>query len=170
VRFAVDMLATVVPSSGGGYGLTLSAQAFVLPFLAVRIGGGFRLGAPIPETGATFESTTYFAAVGAAAYALRPTRSRPFGAWIRLDFLEEYQILSRTTPDGNSQRWSSWPPAPALDGVADVSFLFLDDVEVVAGGGVEVALLPEQIWRTGLPPEPLPVVRGVGEAGIRVRF
>ena len=152
----MDFLANGAWSSGGG--AALAFQAFVLPFLAVRAATGFRLG--LIEGS---KSTTWLGAAGVAAYALRPTRKWPVGAWIHVDVLGEYQWIGGALPNAPYNVL----PRSAVDAVADASFLFVKDVEVVAGAGVEWALAYE-----GDPARrySLPRWQGVGEAGIRVQF
>jgi hypothetical protein len=156
------LLAIGASGPAGGYGLTLTTQVFLLPFLALRAGGGFRQGLAGSPDG--FTSTTWMAGGGVAAYALRSTRGRPFGAWLRVEGLFEDQGLALSST-------RHWTPLPAIDAVADLSCLFLQDVEVVAGGGAELNLASsETIEQLGSTRAKLPTLRAVGEAGIRLRF
>ena len=160
-RVAIDLLAIGASAPAGGYGLTLTTQVFLLPFFALRAGGGFREGLAGSPDG--FTSTTWMVGGGVAAYALRSTRARPVGAWLRVDGLFEDQGLAL----GNARHWT---PLPALDAVADLSFLFLEDVEVVAGGGAELALTSSETIEHLGATFTLQRLRAVGEAGIRLRF
>jgi hypothetical protein len=166
------MLAIGVPSNGGGLGLSIAGQVFVVPLLALRIGGSFRQGVPIDAARANgdapdrFDSTTWTAGGGLAFYPLRSTRTQRFGVAVRVDAFGEHQQLTlEGSPPSSRGQWF-----PALDAMADASFLFLDDVEIVAGGGAEYAPRDESILRSGQPAFPLPHILGVGEAGIRIRF
>jgi hypothetical protein len=160
------MLAVAVPSSAGGYGLTLSVQTFVLPLVALRVVGGFRLAPPFESTVDTFTSDTWTVGAGIAVYALRPTRAERFGASIRADILGESQTLRSTGGPGPGGTPSEW--LVAFDGVANASLLIVDEVEAVAGGGVELS--KQQIDHGKGATDTLPFVRGVAELGIRLRF
>jgi hypothetical protein len=162
------MLAIGAPSGGGGFGLTVGGEISVLPIVSLRIGGAFRQGLPLQVDSGSFgrfDSTTWIAGGGISLRPLRSNRARRFGISVRVDGLAELQILSNT---GGTQ--SNW--LPALDAIGDLSFLFLDDVECVLGGGVEYTPRShsfrlsdgETASRDDLH------VRGVGEAGIRIRF
>jgi hypothetical protein len=175
-RFAIDMLATGAPSAGGGYGIAVSAQARILPLVSLRVGGGFRQGEPVVTSlDDTYESTTWMGLAGAVVVMLRPTRRLPVGASAHADYLQEHETL---TPPANpfapsSSSQGHW--VHALDAVLDASFLLLDDVEAVVGGGVEASLdRGESIVVVGAGGGPasysLPWMRAVGEAGIRLRF
>jgi hypothetical protein len=132
----------------------------------VRLVGGFRSATPFDSGPDKFTSTTWSVGGGIAVYALRPTRAEPIGVWARADVLAENQELTREGGTGANGPFVKW--LVAFDGVADASFLVLEDVEAVAGGGVEVSR--QEIAHQGPTPDRLPLVRGVAELGIRLRF
>jgi hypothetical protein len=161
------MLAVGAPSSGGGYGLTLGAQVFVLPIVALRVGGGFRQGQQVIVETLAFDSSTWMVAGSVAVHPLRSTRTQRFGIAARVDGILAFQTLTLPAAGGARKVARS----PAIDAVGDASFLFLDDVEGVLGGGVEVGTGEDLFIRA---PDGTRFdtvrIRGVGEAGIRIRF
>jgi hypothetical protein len=160
------MLAIGGPANGNGVGMAIAGQVFVVPLIALRVGGSFRQGVPIGIDNDRFDSTTWTAGGGIGFFPLRSTRAQRFGVAVQVDAFGEHEQLTLNGQSSTSN--GQW--FPAFDAMADASFLFLDDVEMVAGGGAEYVPGDVLIRRSGQHDFPLPHIRGVGEAGIRIRF
>src|ERR1019366_5832772 len=104
---AVDVVG--LGAAGGDFdtlGAAASVQWFPASWLGLRLGGGARAG-NVQSAQAT--TITLLGSAGAMLYPLRASASRPFGVWIRADYVLERPSLthfSAQTPSSATQeRW-----------------------------------------------------------------
>jgi hypothetical protein len=120
----------------------------------------------MPEADAT---TLYL--LGTAGVALHPLRARPgrpIGLALRVDYVgmrQSISILSKNTSPGGKDRWLS-----GVEGVVEGDWLFAPDVEVVLGLGLADMLASTYVQVPGVPVVTIPPLRGLAEAGFRLRF
>jgi hypothetical protein len=139
LNLAVDALAigavATAENANVGTGGAIAAQWFPYRHLSLRVGGGLRGGTIDAAQGAN--TLTTFASGGAAFHPWRTSVAHPIGASLRADFLFLDESITHfgqspgQSPEVQHRRF------PGLDVVADVSWRFAPDVELVAGCGIE---------------------------------
>jgi len=153
------------PSTAEGFGAAAAAQWFPASTLSVRLGAG-ALGGTLPNEA---EATTLYllASAGLAVHPLRARAGRPFGMAVRADYVVMRQSMSRFADESPGER-DSW--LSGADVVVEGDWLFARDVEVVLGLGVIDVFTPTYVDVQGTRVATIPPLRGLAEAGFRLRF
>jgi hypothetical protein len=167
-RLVVDVVGLGTVGFGGsaeGLGAAAAVQWFAVPYLSVRLGAG-ALGGTISQA----EATTLYL-LGTAGIAVHPFRARagrPFGLSLRADYVGMRQSISSFAGEAGPTSFERW--LSGADVVVEGDWLFASDVELVLGLGIADVFAPTYVnvqggWSGSIPP-----VRGLAEAGFRLRF
>jgi hypothetical protein len=153
----------------GSVGGEVGGRLFVAPPLALRLGGGVRLGA-VPALGDA-RATTVRLGGGLAVRVFRAGAddavSQPLEIALRADLLALRHAVTRdfggveTTHD----RWMA-----GADALAEVAWYLTPAAAVAAAAGVEAAFGTTTLSVGGAPQARIPPFRAVVEMGARVRF
>ena len=164
---AIDVVG--LGAAGGDFdtlGAAASVQWLPVSWLGLRLGGGARAG-NVQSAQAT--TLTLLGSAGAVLYPLRASASRPFGVWIRADYVLQRPSLthfSAQTPSSATQeRWMS-----GMDALVGVEWRFSSEVGLLAGIGGEDVFSTTYVQVQGAPVATLPPLRGVAEVGFRLGF
>ena len=164
---AVDVVG--LGAAGGDFatlGAAASVQWFPASWLGLRLAGGARAGNVQPAQATTI---TLLGSAGAVLYPLRAAASRPFGVWIRADYVLERPSLthfsSETPSSATQERWMS-----GMDALVGVEWRFSSEVGLLAGIGGEDVFSTTYVQVQGVSVATLPPLRGVAEAGFRLGF
>lgn len=150
---------------GGGFGGNLSARVYLTDWLAVRLGGGARVGSVDP---AQATSTVFVGAAGLAV-ELPSSPGRRFGAGAHLSGLVIRQQLTHFSGDEpNADSQSTWQPGMML-GVEGLMF-FGNQFALVLGSGVETAFGKNEVFARSQRVALIPPFRLYGNFGIRGYF
>jgi hypothetical protein len=166
--FSIDVVGTGsdgIGGSAGGFGSEASARWRFYGPLAARIGGGFRIG---DVAGAQASSAVLRIDAGFAVRLVSLGRSRPVTIGLRADGVALYELLTRQETNGASSAGSRWQPA--VDGMAELGWVFVPGAAFVAAGGAEVAMSRTRVLVDGAQAATIPRVRILGEFGIRASF
>ena len=113
--------------------------------------------------------TNLVTSAGVVLLAVRPTRSLPFAASVRADYLLEHESATHFDSDDPSPvtrgRWVS-----GMDAFADVSLLLSSQIAAVMGFGLEDVWAPTYVYVRNEPVATLPRLRALVEAGFQLRF
>jgi hypothetical protein len=154
-----------VDGIAGGVGAAASGEVFVARVVSLRAGVGARDGA-LPAVMGT--DLAAYARAGASLWPLPPTSTGRAVLGVRLDVLALHHGLSGKSPGGLQLRRGKW--LGGMDLILELGWRATRTLEVTAGLGAEVAfgvtdvLLGDSVVAT------LPLLRGIGEAGIRLWF
>jgi hypothetical protein len=169
---AIGSLGVGGPASAAGAGVDV--DLFVVRRLSLGAGGGVRNGAASPVPGSHF--SMYFAA-GFAWWALLPApgadRGPSLGLRADARALYESVVVTGGGLTGRSGRW-----LPAADLAVELAWSLGHSLAVVAATGAEVAFGVTDIYVeqqvNGASSQELkgviPILRAIGELGIRVQF
>ncbi len=162
----LDLLALGASGSGGGGGGGGGLEWFFAPRVALRIGGGARVG---NVDAAQASSVTYFGSAGAVFQPWYATASRPFEVSIRADYIVLHQALTHFDSDDPGPRTQErWLSGVAL--MLDGDWLFSSDVGAVVGFGLENAFGATDVYDKGALVVTIPSLRLAGGGGLRARF
>jgi hypothetical protein len=165
---AIDVLGIGAVGLGGeaaGIGGALRGQWFFLPDFSIRVGGGARAGS-ISDLAA--QSLTIFGSGGISWHPTTPSARHPFGLGGSLDVSALHQQLTLTNAAGVDESQGRW--LPAADLTMEGSFYFTDNIAIVAAIGAEMVFGKTDVLVGGQNVATLPPLRGIGEAGARIRF
>lgn len=166
---ALDVTAIGAASLGGdsdALGASAAIQWFPLRPLAFRLGGGARAGS-LQRAQAT--TLVGLGSAGVVLYPLRASPGRPVGLWLRADYIVQRQSMTHLSADDPAavtfERWLS-----GMDALVGADWRFAPDVGIVAGAGAEDVFSTTYVQVRGAPVATIPPLRGVAEAGFRLRF
>jgi hypothetical protein len=166
LNLAVDTLARAVGIGGNAsaVGGEAALQWFPLRSLSLRLGAGLQGGAIYPASANTL---TVFACAGVVLHLWRASVAHPFGASLRAEGLLVDESLTyfgpaQPSPTTVANRF------PGLGLVADVSWRFAPDVELVAGGGMEDVFVSGYVDIGPVQKATLSPLNAVAEAGLRL--
>ncbi len=150
---------------GGGFGGNLSGRVYFTDWLAVRLGGGARVGSVDP---AQATSTVLVGAAGLAV-ELPSAPGRRFAAGAHLSALVLRQQLTHFSGDEpNPESQAIWQPGMML-GVEGLMF-FGDQFALLLGTGVETAFGKNEVFSHNQRVAVIPPFRLYGNVGIRGYF
>jgi hypothetical protein len=113
--------------------------------------------------------STLVASAGIAVHPWQPTRSEPFAASVRVDYLLVRESVTHFDSDDPSPvtqaRWIS-----GVDTFIDASWFLSSQIAVVAGVGLEDVWSPTYVNVRDVRVATLPPLRAVAEAGFQLRF
>jgi hypothetical protein len=162
---AIDLAASGGLGIGGdasGIGGALAAQWYLGPRFSLRLGGAVRSG-DVAEAQAT--SLEIAGGPGVAWRSHTPSLAYPLGFSLRADLLVVRHALSRA---GDASRPARWVPAAGL--MLDVSWLLAARTAFFAAMGPEMAFGATDVVVHGERVATIPLLRGIAELGLRVRF
>ena len=161
----VAMGSTGLGGTAGGYGGSLSGEFFVTPAVAVRLGFGGRQGA-VPALNGDDQAT--YAAVGVTFWPLRASPEGRFAIGVRADGLALHHTVTANRIDATNSEASTW--IPGFDLLGEIALRVSASLDVLTSLGIESALGPVRLHLNGVTVDTIPVLRGVGEVGIRLSF
>jgi hypothetical protein len=159
-----------------GYGVSGSAQYFIVPVLSARAGGSLR-GGSIAVGNASLNFNVWSVFGGFVYSPIRPRLRERLGVSVRAAWVVDFANISQAgTPGGSangpnprSQEETNYGPELAVDGAV----LIVPDVEAVFGAGAEYMLRASRITVLGENQDHASTwvqTRPFGEAGFRIRF
>lgn len=171
-RHVLELAAAGGAGLGGpasGYGAALAVELYLNEVWSAHLEAGGRLG-HLADLDA-HELVTSFG-VGATWWVLPATTTRSFGVGLGGEALVLYQLVSHHGTSGQVE-WKG-QPLPGARACLEGTYRLVAGLEIVARGGIEAAfgtvtvdVIPAP---SGAGPDTIPVLRAVGEAGIRLRF
>lgn len=171
-RNAAGLAATATAGLGGpasGWGAVATLEHFVDEAFSLDVAVAGRLG-HIDELDMSELATS--AGVGGAWWPAAPTPARSWGVAVRLEALLLYHAVSHTRAGGSVQ-WKG-ELLPGADLKLEGSYRVAQRLELVAGGGAEVAFGTIDVTVTPAPSgdgvATIPALRALAEVGIRARF
>jgi hypothetical protein len=162
---AIDLAASGGLGIGGdasGIGGALAGQWYLGPRFSLRLGGAVRSG-DVAQAQAT--SLEIAGGPGVAWRSHTPSLAYPLGFSLRADLLVVRHALSRS---GDASRPARF--IPAADLMLDVSWLLAERTAFFAAMGPEVAFGATDVVVRGERVATIPLLRGIAELGLRVRF
>jgi hypothetical protein len=112
--------------------------------------------------------TAIYGALGVSFWPRRLSADRWLAVGIRLDAL----VLNHSVNDERMQamtpKQSKW--MPGVDALAELAFSVSPALDIVTSLGIEAALGTTDVLIETTPASLIPVLRGVGEVGIRISF
>jgi hypothetical protein len=158
--------AATVGGAGDALGGSAAVQWFPLRPLAIRLGGGARAGS---IQAAQANTLVLLGSAGVVLYPLSASPTHPVGVWLRADYVVQRQSMTHLSADDSAPvtlaRWMS-----GMDALVGADWRFAPDVGIVAGIGAEDVFSSTYVQVRGVPVATLPPLRGVAEAGFRLRF
>ncbi len=167
-RFAVDLVGVAsagIGGSAGGFGGEASLRWSFARTLAVRLGGGLRIGEVPPANAASYVERFDG---GFAWHPFITGGARPLAIGVRADFVGLLQTVTRPTVDDTTSRGSRW--LAGGDALAEAEWAFVPEAGIVAGAGAEVAASATSVLVDDRSTATIPRVRILGELGLRAFF
>jgi hypothetical protein len=171
-RYAAGLAATGTMGLGGaasGWGAVATVERFFGETLSLDVALAGRLG-HIDELDARELATS--AGVGGAWWPVAPTETRGWGLALRVEALLLYHAVSHQRV-GGAVHWKG-DLLPGADVKLEGTYLVRRGLELVAGGGAEIAFGTIDVTVTPAPSgegtATIPALRALAEVGIRARF
>ncbi len=161
----VALGSTGLGGTAGGYGASLAGEFFVTPAVAARLGFGGRQGAVPLLPG--HDLATY-AALGVSVWPRRSSPDRRLAVGIRMDALVLNHSVTYGGNNAATHQASKW--LPGFDALAEIALSVSSALDVVTSLGIEASLGGTDLEIDGDVKDTIPVLRGVGEVGIRILF
>ncbi len=155
-------LGSSVQTGGGG----AAFETFVTPRFGVRIGGSVRMG----DVGGAGART--LALLGTAGLELRAwpsSKSSPFGASLRADYVLMNQTVTHRSAGGDDLSTME-RPLSGLDAIVEGEWRLGAGADAVLGAGLEEMFATTYIDMNGTRVATLPPLSVVAQGGLRLRF
>jgi len=109
-----------------------------------------------------------YAAVGITFWPVRSSPEQRVAIGVRVDGLALHHTVTDRRMLATNPEASTW--IPGVDVLGEIALRVSSSLDVVTSVGIESALGPVRLHIAGVTADTIPVLRGVGEFGIRISF
>jgi len=153
-------------TGGGG---AIAGEFYVTPTWLVRLSFSARYG-KLPSLSPTATDLAGYGGLGVAYWPMRRSPGSALTFGVRADALVLFHIVTGPSDTGRNEQTTDNKVLPGLDALGELAWNVGSSVEIVGSLGLELALGPTPVELDDVKKDLIPIVRAVGELGIRVSF